>query len=157
MSKKTNMRLWDYHDLAYIYKNTANKLLGERLLHVLNWALERDALIDGKKQGRKKYPQFQLMGKHERSIFSFWSPEPNHSKPGTVHFTRPLHRFGGDVEYRKNLVIKLNPLFGYNYDPDNIDGSRTSKKALDELSQEEFNEFMSILEDYCYLPDSVYY
>ncbi len=150
MSEKAKQRLWDYYDLIYIYKNTSNKLLGERLLHIINWAIDRGALIDGREQGKRGFPQFQLMGKHDRAIFSFWSPEPNHSKPGTVHFTMPLHRFGGDVGYRKNLVIKLNPLLGYDYDPDNINGSRTSKRALHEISQEEFNAFMAILDEYCY-------
>lgn len=51
-------------------------------------------------------------------------------------------RFGGNYAYRKELVVKLNPLLGYGYDPDNIGGSRISKRELHELNQDEFNQLM---------------
>ena len=147
MVKSEKPKLWYYDELIDIYSKTANKLLGKRLLQIIKWAEQRGALVDGEEQGERYYPQFRLMGKHDYDIFSFWSPEPNHSPPGTVHFRRPIKRFGGSYEYRKNLVEKLNPLLGYGYDPDNIDGSKTSKRALHELNKE---EFMDILEEYCF-------
>jgi len=148
MTKSEN-KLWYYGELYNLYKKTPNKLLGERLLQILTWADDRSALVVGEEQGRRTYPQFRLMGKHDYEIFSFWSPEVNHIKPGTVHFFRTIKRFGGNYEYRRGLVNKINALLDYGYDLDNIDGSKTSKKALDELSEEEFSEFKYILDEYC--------
>lgn len=142
-------RLWFYNDLEKVYKNTPNKLLGKRLLHILGWAAKRGALVVGEKQGERVYPQFRLMGKYGYEIFSFWSPDPNHTKAGTVHFFRPLKRHGNSIEYRKTLLGKINQLLDYRYDLDKIDGSRSSGKALDKLTDEEFSLFMDVLGEYC--------
>ena len=142
-------RLWHYDDLVRVYKGASNQRLGERLLYILDWAAKRGALVIGDKQGKRAYPQFRLMGKYGYEIFSFWSPEPNHTKAGTVHFFRPLKRHGNSIEYRKALLGKINQLLDYKYDLDNIDGSRSSGKTLDKLTAEEFSTFMDVLDEYC--------
>lgn len=143
-------RLWYYDDLVSVYKKTSNKRLGERLLHILDWAAKRGALVIGDKQGERAYPQFRLMGRFGYEIFSFWSPEPNHTKAGTVHFFRSLKRHGNNIEYRKALLGKINQLLDYQFDLDNIDGSRSSGKTLDKLTGDEFSMFMDVLDEYCF-------
>jgi hypothetical protein len=150
MTGKKEQRLWYYNDLVHIYENAKKDSSGERLLKIIEWAKANGALVDGEAQGKRAYPQFRLMGKYSYEIFSFWSPEPNHTKPGKVHFFRTIKRFGGNVEYRRELVSKINSLLGYGYDIDNIEGSRSSQRALHELSEEEFKTFMNILDEYCY-------
>jgi hypothetical protein len=150
MTGKTEQRLWYYDDLANVYENAKKDSSGERLLIIIKWAKANGSLVDGEAQGKRAYPQFRLMGKYKYEIFSFWSPASNHTKPGKVHFFRTIKGFGGNVEYRRELVSKINSLLGYGYDLDNIDGSRSSQRALHELSEEEFKTFMNILDEYCY-------
>jgi len=50
---------------------------------------------------------------------------------------------------RYAIVSELNKLKIFDYNPEGVKSGRTSPGALDELSKEEFEEFIRVLEKYC--------
>lgn len=142
--KAEKQKAWKYDELGIIYAETADKKLGERLLTVLRFAKKRGSMM----VSENYYPSFGLKGKYGKRIISFWSPEKHHvSPPGSIHlFINPKrYRF---IEERDLLVEKLNDMFLFGYELNNIYRSRTSKKSLSELSEKEFSTFMEVLEEY---------
>ncbi len=147
MSAKSNRpRLWKYKALEDLYNNTVDIELGKRLLAILQFAKIKGSLIES----TNHFPSFGLRGKNGLRIMSFWSPENNHfAIPGSVHLFINPKRYASMSE-RYDIVKKLNNLLAYSYDLENIVGSKTSKRSIGNLSDDEFSDFIEVLEDFSF-------
>ncbi len=142
--KSVKKKSWGYGELGKIYAETENRKLGERLLTILDFANARGSMM----VSANHYPSFGLKGKFGKRIISFWSPERHHvSPPGSIHLFINPKRYEL-IEDRDLLVEKLNDMFSFGYDLYNIYRSRTSKKSISDLSEEEFSFFMQVLKEF---------
>jgi len=131
--------LWDYEGLHDYYDDMDNKVRSDRLKKILSWAKARDALIVDK----KKMQSFSIKGRSGKRLMTFW-------RRGKVYcFLREDNYLGG-AEERDSFVRELNRLKVFDYNPEGVKDGRTSHGALEELSEAEFEEFMSVLDKYCY-------
>ena len=145
-NKAEKQKIWKYNELKNLYQNTAEVQLGDRLLRILRMASEKGSLMESKNH----YPSFGLRGKSGKRIMSFWSPEKHHcSPPGSVHLFINPKRYAY-IEERDRLVEKINKMLSFRYDIGDIYRSRTSKKSLADLSEDEFSTFLGIIEEYSY-------
>ena len=136
---------WNYSNLYDIYSNTPD-LLGERLLKILKWASDRGALIETD----NIYPAFRLKGKYGKKIMSFWAPEGSKEMPGSFYCDVHSSCHGNNEQEAKRFVDSLNIISLFNYKFDKVDSGRNSSRLLHELSEEEFIQFIDILDQFCY-------
>jgi len=131
--------LWDYEGLHDYYDEMDNKIRADRLKRILDWAKARDALIVDK----KKMQSFSIKGRSEKRLMTFW-------RRGKVYcFLREDNYLGG-AEELDSFIRELNKLPAFDYNTEGVKDGRTSHGALEELSEAEFEEFLNVLDKYCY-------
>jgi len=130
--------LWDYQRLYDYYDSMEKRERADRLKCTLDWAKDHSVLIVEKKQ----YPSFSIKGNSGKRLMTFWHE-------GNVYCFLNVSYYDGGEEEVNNLVSELNKLKIFDYNPEGVKSGRTSPGALDELSKEEFEEFIRILEKYC--------
>jgi len=139
-------KLWNYSSLSNVYSQTPNRLLGNRLQHILDWAEKRDVLIETD----NKYPSFRIKGKYGKKIISFWAPDGSKEKPGSLYCYFHPNCHGGNTEEIKRFAEKLNKISIFNYDTNKIESGRNSEGVLQELDEDEFDRFMETLDEACF-------
>ncbi len=143
-------KFWGYKDLKAYYSKSSMDTRRERLLEILDWAIDNGALISSK----NVFPSFGIRGRNRKRLISVWSPDfsiPS-MPPGTVYvFINPVTKFDGNVDERDRFIDRLRKLkvLGIDDISNNVAGIN-SKGPIDKLSQEEFVEFMAILNDFCF-------
>ncbi len=113
--------------------------MGNRLRQILDWAKDSGALIESKTQA----PSFGLKGNYSSRIISIW-------QDGIFYCYLNASRYGDDSRERDNFVSMLNKFSIFDYNPVEVVSGRNSSGKLDELSEEEFANFMSILQEFCF-------
>jgi len=137
-STASQKRLWDYDELQEFYEGMDNKLRAKRLKKVLDWAKSLDVLMVDKKLGQS----FSIKNKWGKRLMTFW-------QRGQVYTFIHLKYYDGNIEERDNLVSELNKFHIFDYKPETIIDGQTSPGALEDLSENEFEEFLKLLEKYC--------
>ncbi len=135
----TSAKLWTYPELHDAFINLDNRILGDRLLQIIDWAKDSGALIES----RTQVPSFGLKGRHAYRIISVW-------RGGTLYCYLNASSFGDDTKERDSFVDRLNQLSIFDYNPEGVVSGRNSSGRLFELSEEEFADFMSILQEFCF-------
>ena len=137
-STASQKRLWDYDELQEFYEGMDNKLRAKRLKKVLDWAKSLDVLMVDKKLGQS----FSIKNKWGKRLMTFW-------QRGQVYTFIHLKYYDGKIEERDNLVSELNKFHIFDYKPETIIDGQTSPGTLEDLSENEFEEFLKLLEKYC--------
>ena len=138
----TSAKLWSHSELHELFINLDNRILGDRFLQMIDWAKDSGALIES----RTQVPSFGLKGKHGYRIISIW-------QDGTLYCYLNASSFGDDTRERDGFVSRLNQLSIFDYNPEGVVSGRNSSGRLDELSEAEFADFMSILQEFCFSKD----
>ena len=135
----TSSKSWSHSELHDAFINLDNRILGDRLLQMIDWAKDSGALIES----RTQVPSFGFKGKHGYRIISVW-------RGGTLYCYLNASSFGDDMKERDSFVDRLNQLSIFDYNPEGVVSGRNSSGRLYELSEEEFADFMSILQEFCF-------
>ncbi len=134
---------WDYKSLVDAYSDMEESPVSavrDRLLKIVGWA-NGAGVMD---VGRVQNPSFGVLGKHGSRIMTFW-------QGGSIYVFFQAHRYGSDLDYRQSFIDSLNELSVFDYteeDIHNIKDGRTAKEALARLSEQEFDYFMKLLEEF---------
>jgi len=138
-------QIWNYSTLEEAYEGLMNagdkidKLLGKRMLKVLEWAREKGLLIEAKTE----YPVLRVRGK-SRHIVAF---EVKGDGKGNIWvYFEPESRYRDGAEGRDKLIQDLINLGLLQDKPDK--SSKVIAK-LDQLDEEKLRELLSVFEKYC--------
>ncbi len=131
-------KIWSFAELQARYQSFPDSVLGERFSQVLEWARECGALIESRTQS----PTFGLKGRSGKRIISFW-------QNGIVYCVLNAQQYGGDAKERDRFIEKLNSLPIFDYDPTEVVDGRNSLAPLNNLSKEDYQAFLKILEEFC--------
>lgn len=136
---------WNYSTLKEAYEGLMNagdktdKLLGKRMLEVLEWAWEKGLLIEA----RTRYPVLRVRGKSGH-IVAF---EVGGIGKGNIWvYFEPESRYKDGAEGRDKLIQDLINLGLLQDKPDK--SSKVIAK-LDQLGEEKLRELLSVFEKYC--------
>jgi hypothetical protein len=135
-------RLWRPEQLKAEYAKLDDQRLSDRLLALLDWAVKQGFFVTG--PGRTELPGFGLRGRSGQRIVSIF--------PEWVQVLLDESRYEGFLLDRQNLVNDLKTLGMYEatFDPDKArHASPELARSLNELTENEFAQFLSVLAKYC--------
>ncbi len=133
---------WSFSELQVIYKELPNSTLGKRFLKVLEWAHGYGAL----RETSSVHPTFRLNGKSGKHIMCFYLAP---SYKGTVSCFLNAQKYEGNVDERDRFAKELKTLSTFKYAQTKDADVISSSAPIDEWSEEEFQPFLEILEEFC--------
>lgn len=134
--------LWTPEALQEAYGNLSDGALGDRLNALLRWAVDRGFFLAARAQN----PMFGLRGRSGQRIFSFF---PTASQ-NIYWFANERHYREGAPE-RDRLLRDLDSLgmLQPGFRAEEIVSGRTLARNLVQLSDQEFQQFMETVSQYC--------
>jgi hypothetical protein len=131
---------WTADRLHTAYGAYHNKGLGERLQKILDWASAKKIF----QQAEARNPAFGILGKSGERIVSFFAD-------GSLYCFFNEKLYPGGHEERTLLIQQLQAvhLLEYGFDPSLVPSCHSLLKKVQDLSDDELDELLTILLKYC--------
>ncbi len=137
-AKERKSKAWHYTELRKRFEALENEKLRQRLLRILEWAREKGVFVGGV----TSTPSFGILGKYGGKILTI-------HENGKFRAIVGLSHFNNSAEERDRFISKLNRLPIFKCDLYQVVEKKESFGAIDELSEQEFEEFVNILQEFC--------
>ena len=130
---------WTVDKLNETFSEMDDQELGKKFCRILKWAVDKNVFSFSTAMS----PHFGLQGKNTSRIVSL-------NKKGNIYVIFKDKAFLGGVADRDRLIGKLKDLqlIDTNIDPKKIIDGRDCTRTLAELSEDEINKFMNVLEEF---------
>lgn len=138
-SSQSGEKNWTPELLRDAFKNF-NPDNHKYMLQILNWSLENECFVNS----RAINPSFGLLDKGGNRFISFYLHHP-------PYLWMEETRYQGGKQARNRLLGVLQDLDFYedDIDPDEIVSGKNAQRDVWDLSREEFQTFMKIIQEYC--------
>lgn len=132
--------LWSTESLKVAYQDLPDSELGQRLLRVLNWAVENKLFFGA----RTKFPTFALRGNNEWRLVSVFSD-------GTIYVFINERHFAGGPSERDRFVDDLKELrlLDQTINPEEVVSGRNLALKLAELEDDRLSALLDLFRRYC--------
>lgn len=135
------VKIWTPEDLKAACRELQDERLIENFEKILNWAINSDCFI----QSKTITPSFGISSLKKERLFSIINLE-------IIFFYIKEKLFSGGKNDRDALVDELKR-YGFldkKIDPEKVVDGRNLSRRLSEMTSDEVDKFLSIIEKYCY-------